>query len=207
MRKIDHIAYAVSNLEDGCKHLENLLGCKVVVGGKHLNNGTHNALINLSNDIYLEILAIDKENKDIKGLRWMGVDLITTSRVTRWAIKSNNLQSDLTALKMYHPDHGTSFEGSRVKEDGSILSWNMALPIASPAVEIAPFAVDWKASVHPTQSLPDECKLIALELAHPTPTRFSKLFERLDIDLNVSQDTNTKISLKINSPNGMVELS
>lgn len=207
MRKIDHIAYAVPNLQDGCSQLEELLGCKVTIGGRHLNNGTHNALINLGSEIYLEVLAIDHDNKEITSPRWMGVDLISEPKITRWAMKTNDLPSDLTVLKMHHPEHGESFEGSRVKQDGSILQWNMAIPTAAPAVDLAPFAVDWKDSIHPTLTLPDECTLMEMELMHPTPSRFDKLFERLNIELKVKQGTNAEIKLKINCPNGIIELS
>jgi hypothetical protein len=53
------------------------LGVKPVIGGRHLLHGTKNALINLGNQCYLEILAKDEENPTFKGTRWMGIDLIT----------------------------------------------------------------------------------------------------------------------------------
>jgi len=207
MRRIDHIAYAVPNLKEGCQYLEKLLGCEILGGGRHLNNGTHNALINLGNEIYLEILAVDTKNEDIKGPRWMGVDLISSPRVTRWALKSSNLASDLAALKKYNTDLGNSFKGSRKKQDGTILKWNMALPLPAPAVEIAPFAVDWKDSIHPTKSLPNECQLLSLELRHPTPSIYHNLFRELDIALSINQSVRTELLLKISTPNGIVELS
>lgn len=207
MRRIDHIAYAVPNLEEGCQYLGKLLGCEVLIGGRHLNNGTHNALINLGNEIYLEILAVDTDNEDIKSPRWMGVDLISSPRVTRWALKSNNLLSDLEALKKYNSELGNSFEGSRKKQDGTMLNWNMALPLPGPEVELAPFAVDWKDSIHPTKSLPNECELLSLELLHPTPSIYHDLFKELDIELSIKQSVRVGLLLKIRTPNGIVELS
>lgn len=207
MRRIDHIAYAVPNLEKSCKDLEEKLGCKVVIGGRHLNNGTHNALINLGNEIYLELLAIDEENKEIKSPRWMGVDIITEPRVTRWAIKSDNLGAELATLKEYNEGLAQSFEGSRKKQDGSTLKWHMALPLPSPEIELAPFAVDWKDSIHPTKSLPDECELLSIEFKHPNPAKVNELFSKLNIEHKAHQAVSTEIKLVIKSPKGVIELS
>jgi len=207
MRRIDHIAYAVPNLDDGIKHLQELLGCEVIVGGRHLNNGTHNALVNLGNEIYLELIATDIENKDVEGPRWMAVDLVEEPRVTRWALKSNDLNADLNALKVFNPDLGNSFEGSRKKQDGSLLKWHMALPLPAPEIELAPFAVDWKDSIHPTRSLTAECELISIELIHPNPTIYAQLFAALDIELMIYQGVSTKIKLEINSPKGIIEIA
>lgn len=207
MRRIDHIAYAVPDLAKGCKDLEEKLGCQVIIGGRHLNNGTHNALVNLGNEIYLELLAIDQENIDIQAPRWMGVDIITEPRVTRWAIKSDDLTSELANLKKYNEGLAQSFEGSRKKQDGTILRWHMALPLPSPEIELAPFAVDWKDSIHPTKSLPDECELIGIEFKDPNPSAIHELFSTLDIERPVMQSDRPEIKLIIKSPNGIVELS
>ena len=207
MRRIDHIAYAVPNLDQGCKDLAEKLGCQVVIGGRHLNNGTHNALINLGNEIYLELLAIDEENKEIQAPRWMGVDLISKPKVTRWAIKSDNLGSELAILKKYNEGLAQSFEGSRKKQDGTTLRWHMALPLPSPEIELAPFAVDWKDSIHPTKSLPNECELLSIEFKHPNPNVIKGLFLDLDLEHQVKQSDTEEIKLIIKSPKGIIELS
>lgn len=206
MRKIDHIVYAVNNLEEGSNHIQSLLGCEVVQGGKHLNNGTHNALVNLGDSIYLEIIAVDLDNKNISAPRWMGIDRIVQPSVTRWAIKSNNLDLDLASLERYNPALASSFEGSRKKQDGSMLNWRMALPLPDPAIEIAPFLVDWKDSIHPTVSLPQECTLKAIEFYDPKPDGLQTLFSDLTINHQVMHSSESRIKLKIESPNGMIEL-
>jgi len=59
INKIDHIVLAVPNLEEGILWLEKKLGVRPAYGGQHLTEGTHNALLNLGNNCYLELLAID----------------------------------------------------------------------------------------------------------------------------------------------------
>jgi len=61
-KKTDHIVYAVTNLEAAIDEFEKLSGLRPVFGGYHTTKGTKNALVNLGNECYLEILAIDEGN-------------------------------------------------------------------------------------------------------------------------------------------------
>lgn len=206
MRKIDHIVFAVKDLQEGSAYIQSLLGCQVIPGGKHLNNGTHNAVVNLGNNIYLEIIAADPGNNNVPKPRWMGVDVIDQSTVTRWAIKSDDLAPDLATLKKYNPALATSFAGSRKKQDGSTLSWNMALPLPSPTVEIAPFITDWKDSIHPTATLPEECELMSIEFYASELNKLKQLFSALAVEYDIQSSNVERIKLKIKSPNGLIEL-
>jgi len=100
-RKIDHIVYSVVDLEAAIDDIENQLGVRPSIGGRHLSKGTKNAILNLNKACYLEILAIDEENKEVKAPRWMGVDLIKKDCITRWALKSNHLLEDQKILEGY----------------------------------------------------------------------------------------------------------
>ena len=151
--KIDHIVLAVPNLEEGILWVEEKLGIKPVYGGQHQTEGTHNALLNLGNECYLELLAIDFSNKKISSPRWMGIDLIDEPTITRWAVKSDNLVKEVEFLKNVNNLLGNYKAGSRVKADGSILKWQLSIPLPKPKVEITPFLIDWEDSIHPTASV------------------------------------------------------
>ena len=68
-REIDHIVYCVPDLENGIDYIEELLGIRPVFGGRHLSNGTKNALLNLGDNCYLEILAVDDESIVLDSFR------------------------------------------------------------------------------------------------------------------------------------------
>ncbi|MEL6988136.1 MAG: VOC family protein, partial [Bacteroidota bacterium] len=72
---LDHIVLNVPNLEEAIDDFFKLTGSKASFGGYHKNEGTKNALISLGPKMYLEFLAVDEDNKKIKGNRWMGIDL------------------------------------------------------------------------------------------------------------------------------------
>lgn len=59
MRKIDHLVYCVPDLEAAIQHFLKVYDISFTYGGQHLTQGTHNAILNIGNGAYLELLAID----------------------------------------------------------------------------------------------------------------------------------------------------
>ena len=151
-RKIDHIVYAVPDLEEAIDDLENRLGIRPTFGGYHTTKGTKNALVNLGNACYLEILTTDEKNTSVKAPRWMGVDLAGPPQITRWSLKSNQLEEDSKILQDYRVEMGMIEGGQRKMTDGRLLTWDMILPLAAPRVELMPFMTDWQHSdIHPAR--------------------------------------------------------
>lgn len=206
-RKIDHIVYAVLDLEEACNHIENSIGVRPVIGGFHETKGTKNALLNIGQACYLEILAVDDENKKISGPRWMGVDLINQARVTRWSLKSNQLKDDQAHLQSYDKHLGHISGGSRQTPTGDTLKWNMILPLAQPAIDIIPFMTDWTgSSIHPTDRLTEECELVKIEFAHPEPTKILTVFKNLGLDVPVREADELGISITLKKDERTVNL-
>lgn len=134
------------------------------------------------------------------------MDLLKESMLTRWAIKSNDLEQDAAILKAAYPKMGQIKNGSRKKTDGTTLTWALAMPLAEPLVEVLPFALDWKDSVHPTESLPDICRLVELRATHPEPDDILPTLTALDINISLKQAENSSLNAFIQSPNGLVIL-
>jgi len=207
MRKIDHIVYAVPDLDKAVDSFEEKTGIRPVFGGHHGKQGTKNALVNLGEGGYLELLAVDEHNPNVHPPRWMGVDLLTESRITRWAIKSQNLVSDAQLLKSYRPELGITHFGQRQTSKGDLLQWGMTLPSANPLVEDVPFMTDWQTSAsHPTDSLPNSCQLLVIELSHPEPQGVQRVLNSLGLDLMVRQNAAPSIKIILETPMGEVTI-
>lgn len=207
MRKIDHLVYAVPDLEKAMDDFEEISGIRPTFGGYHRTQGTKNAVVNLENGCYLEFLAIDFDNKNIIAPRWMGVDFSSEAQITRWALKSDNLDADSKILKQYNLEMGKISSGERQTTIGQLLKWEMILPLASPFVELAPFMCDWQNSeVHPSDTLPTQCELRSLEFTHPHPHALMLLFAELDVYSDVQKGTYTSIKAIINTPKGVIKL-
>jgi len=206
---VDHIVYVVPDLEEGMNLIEEKFGIRPVYGGQHKNQGTHNALLNLHRGAYLEILAVDKSNTSVKPPRWMGVDLIQEPMVTRWAVRSDNIKADIQLFNKLGFPTGKLIAGSRKKSDGTTLSWEMTSPSFEPKVDLVPFIVDWKDSVHPTASLPEACVLADFSASHPQALMMKSIFKQLNIPIFpsfIKQSEAQTISISLNSPEGVIEL-
>lgn len=206
-RQIDHIVYSVPNLEASLKVFEKNLGIIPTIGGKHLSKGTHNALINLGNECYLEILAIDESNTAVSAPRWMGIDYLQGSKITRWSLKSTQIEKDSELLQRYNPDMGNIIEGNRALPSGETLSWKMTEPLSSPEVDLLPFMLDWsKSKVHPTEQLSQQCLLLDLEFYHPNSLMEQECFDEIFDNLEIKSGAEVQISATLSGPKGLMKI-
>ena len=136
----------------------------------------------------------------------MGIDLITTPKITRWAIKSLNIKRGATILQNYKNQYGIIEVGSRALSDDSILNWKLTHPLCYPEVEIVPFLIDWQDSIHPASDMDQQCQLVDIILAHPDPSIINKTLGALGLDIECKLHPSPKITITLDTPNGTVNL-
>ena len=59
--QFDHLVITAPSLAAGIAYVRDTLGVTPEPGGRHPHMGTHNALLKLGPDSYLEVLAVDPE--------------------------------------------------------------------------------------------------------------------------------------------------
>jgi hypothetical protein len=74
MHKLDHIVFGARSLEEGTNFIEKKLGIKLSEVGYHDFMGTHNRVVKVDKDIYLEVIAIDPSSKSPNVNRWFNLD-------------------------------------------------------------------------------------------------------------------------------------
>ena len=207
---IDHLVYAVPDLVSGIDRMERLLGVRPASGGHHPGWGTANALLSLGSDVYLEVIGPDPDQPDPPRPRPFGLDQLSHARLAAWAVSVADLEARIraSAARGYHP--GRIFPSSRHQPDGSLLTWQLALPDALhlPFDGLIPFLIDWQGTaVHPAAVTPSGGTLAELRAEHPEPSEPRALLDALDVELALTRGPAARLIAVIESPAGRVELA
>ena len=122
MHKLDHIVFGASTLEEGAEFVESILQEKLSDIGYHRDMGTHNRVIKISDEVYLEVVAINPEMEKIKKKRWFNLDnpdlqkkLQKSPQIIGYVVEKNNK----TPQEYYDP----FFNASRAN-----YKWKFAMP-------------------------------------------------------------------------------
>lgn len=162
MLALDHLVYAVPHFADGVAQMNKRLGVTATPGGQHLGLGTRNALVNIGNGAYLEIVGPDPEQPPPENGYFFNVDRLAQAGLVAWAVKTSDISATVEQAKRLGYDCGSIIDMSRQKPDGTLLKWRLTLPTMS--MPILPFFIDWLDTPHPTTSLTHNCQLVNLGL-------------------------------------------
>lgn len=168
MNKIDHIVIAADSLEQGVEYIQDELGVAIPRGGFHATMGTHNHLMQLGNEAYLELIAINPDAEIPAHPRWFGLDealmresLRRSPRLITWVMNSADIQSVKQAANF---DIGAPTELQR-----NDLSWEIALTDDGRLLGngLLPYIIQWHSQPHPSNSMADlGCRLQSLTIFH-----------------------------------------
>ncbi|MCB9264753.1 MAG: VOC family protein [Lewinellaceae bacterium] len=199
---VDHLIYAAPTLESGMDSIEALLGVRPVYGGAHPGRGTHNAVLALGPEAYLEVIAPDPAQPDVPRPLWIAADRVAEPRLIYWAAKCNDLEGVVAKARRDGLELGEIFAGSRSLPDGRILHWQLTDPGVNPAGGIVPFFIDWGDTLHPAKGLPVGGKLLSLEALHPEAERVQAQLRLLELGLPVHPGPQPALVARIRTLNG-----
>lgn len=124
---VDHLLVAAPDLEQGGMFLERELGVLPSPGGFHPGKGTCNALVGLSDDCYIEVLAPDLRQPAGFPLSRYLSDLEQPT-LRWWSVRCASLERVESGLRNLNIQTGGIRTGSRTLTDGSELSWRLLVP-------------------------------------------------------------------------------
>ena len=203
---LDHLVYAVPELESGVRQVEALLGVAAAAGGAHPGFGTRNALVSLGPGAYLEIVGPDPEQPEPDRGRPFGIDALQAPRLATWAVRVSDPAAWAARCAAAGIELGDVHSMSRRRPDGSLLTWRLTDVRADRAGGVIPFLIDWADSPHPAGTLLPGCTVTALRATHPEPTPVVGALHALGIDLPVDAGTEPGIVAVLDAPVGRVEL-
>ncbi len=213
MNHIDHIVVAAASLPQGAEYLRELLGVEVPPGGTHATMGTHNLVMQLGDDRYLEVIAINPTAGAPPRPRWFDLDrglmreaLKVQPRLVTWVVNTPDLQRLAAAAGF---DIGTPAALSR---DG--LEWEIALPDDGRLLAdgLLPYCIQWHSSPHPSRAMADlGCRLQKLRLHHNRPDWLAARLESLGASdlveiVEISDAQCPHLSAEMQTPQGLVKL-
>ncbi|MEM6729199.1 MAG: VOC family protein [Pseudomonadota bacterium] len=156
--EIDHLVISCGTLEAGADAV--LLPW--LTGGVHRDFGTHNRLLSLGPEAYLELIAVNPDAPPLGRPRWFDLDRFTgPPRLTNWVLRVDDLAAIRARLG---PDFGEIHDLAR-----DTLRWRMAVPPRGilPFDNCAPALIQWL-TPPPMPKLNDQGhRLASLEVHHP----------------------------------------
>lgn len=175
---LDHLAIVAPDLDTGCAFVTRVLGVELQPGGAHPRMGTHNRLLRLGPETYLEVIAIDPTAKRPDRPRWFGMDqwvVDAPARLATWVARTDDIHglSDASRAIVGHPEPMTR----------GALAWQITIPDdgSLPLNGSAPTLIQWEQTPHPASAMVDQgCSLVALDVFDPDPENIQTLLTAIN---------------------------
>jgi hypothetical protein len=203
---IDHLIVFAPDLERGCDVVEQHLGARPVTGGRHPNLGTHNALLGLGPDCYLEVMAPDPRSERPLDLGRLGMTGLESPRLGTWVLRAEPIDALAARAREAGVGLGPVSAGHRDNPDGTRVTWRVTQPFVFPFGGVVPFLIAWGDTPHPGSRLPAVGELQGLAVEHPDAEGVRRAFEALEVSLPVSHGPAPRLSATIETARGAVHL-
>lgn len=204
---VDHLVYAAPSLDAGIEAMAELLGVIAAHGGKHAGVGTHNALLSLGPNSYLEIIAPDPDQPPPTEPRPFGLDDLHEPGLVAWALAVTEIESCADSARGAGYDPGPVITMTRALPDGEELRWRLCLRRPAAGDGVVPFLIQWEPGLHPSASSPGGCTLTDLTAEHPRPADISRMTSAVGAYLPLAEAARAALIATIEAPRGTVVLT
>jgi len=208
---IDHLVIGATTLEQGVAFVREALGVTIPVGGVHESMGTHNHLMQLGDDVFLEVIAVNPAGSKPQQPRWYGLDdpyvlrqLAVSPSLLTWVVNTDGIES-LLARASFNT-------GKAVPVTRGELNWLFGLPDDGclPGAGMLPYLIEWHTTSHPAARMADcRCKLLSLDIYHPHSIWLTSGLGSIDaqnlVSVHTLQETASVpfLEAKIQTPSGV----
>lgn len=206
---IDHLMWAAPELEAGRRDMEARLGVPMEAGGRHPGVGTHNVLLGLGSERYMEVIAPDPTQDRCSSFgEWVWA--VTSPTLLTWCARSDDLEGLQERARARGLETSPIASMQRQRPDGSLLRWRLLFLEGHRYGLSLPFFIDWQDSPHPGKTLPPVLTLKYLRIEHPEAESLQSLLEDLlqgpsaDVAFHPTPDANLRAELE--TPQGSVVL-
>ncbi|EJE53999.1 hypothetical protein PMI14_01102 [Acidovorax sp. CF316] len=185
MLTLDHLTLIAPSLEDGAAHVHACLGIDLPAGREHPDMGTHNRLLRLGDDVYLEVIALNPAAPPSAQARWFGLDDQDAvreawhrgHRLRGWVARTQQMDAVLA-------QHGHLLGRKTQLSAGAAPPYFFAIPPGGglPLAGVAPSVIDRGQRPPPIAAMPDlGARLARFTLEHPDPAMVQDLYAALGL--------------------------
>lgn len=170
--------------------------------------GTHNRLLGLGGNFYLELIAIDPAAAPPGRSRWFELDSLPAQdrpHLIHWVARSDDIARDAAC---------SEDPGQILPMERGDYRWRISVPADGhlPGAGLVPTLIQWDVAQHPASRLPDAgCRLMKLEGFHPQPARIRAALDslglgsRLDVHACAAGEA-VQLVAYLRTPRGLIEL-
>ncbi len=201
--RVDHLLWAVPDLDAGVALFRELTGIEAAVGGAHEGFGTRNRLLSLGDGVYFEIIAPDPAQRlqDNLGAR---IAAMAQPQLMSFALRSDDLAGVCDAARGAGLTVAEPVSMGRTRPDGVRLDWSILYLSDARWPDRLPFVIDWKESPHPADSTPGGCLLKDFCVLEPDPEPLTKVYQAIGVDVPVRRATRPGLLAVLETPRGDV---
>lgn len=199
--RLDHLTVVSPSLDIGASFVHHALGVSTEAGRAHPGMGTHNRLLSLGADTYLEVIAIDPAAPPPGRPRWFALDQLTAAsppRLATWVASTPSIATDAV------PEQGAVETMHRES-----VSWQFTLTAdgSLPLHGAAPALIQRPPGPHPASRLQDVgCRFLRLVILHPDPESVRALLARIELapvpSVEVRPGDACRLVAEIDTPRG-----
>lgn len=204
--KLDHLLWAVPDVDDGIARFKDLTGIEAAIGGTHPGFGTRNALVSFG-QTYIEIIGPDPDQA-LDGTLGGEFAALSAPYLYSAAFSTDDLGAARAAAARAGLETGEIIEMSRTRpQDGVKLEWAI-LKLAQPDLGARfPFLIDWKGSPHPSGTTPGGLGLLSFKAVSPRPAALAEAFAAMGMDLPVEAGASPGFVARLSTPKGEITLA
>ena len=198
MLALDHVLIGCADLPGLVSWFEQETGVAAVAGGSHAGFGTRNALVSLGADHYLELIALDPEQKVSSPLA-KAIAELERPTAAGWAFRCDDASRTAASLR----DAGlkiTERAMQRGTPDGTLLSWRLIF-VDHALGPVIPFLIDWQGTRSPAATAPSGgVRLKEVTPMHPNPPEAQAILDAMQIRATVLEGPRSGPRLQLSTP-------
>jgi aminoglycoside 6'-N-acetyltransferase len=200
---LDHLVILAPDRDGGTAWLSSVLGVPLQSGGEHPRMGTHNTLLRLGNDRYLEVLAANPAAPRPDRPRWFGLDAeagLRPAHLAAWVVRTDDIEAAVARSPIPLGRIETMSRGS--------LEWRITIPAdgSLPLGGAAPLLIQWGTG-HPATTMTDVgCSLVGLDVRHPEAAAIRRLLAAVGfagpVTVEARHDGRASLVARFRTPDG-----